>query len=401
MTDRVKPKKPQPEQAERLEAALVIHRIKDEEEDPNRKFVDSVTLRESSRTAIVTAHSAFVDQHSGDIHHHAIKLSKIPRYSKAEGGGWAIKVPNHIWIDDDGDDEIGKLRDFLSVVRDDLPEEEGRYLVVSLEEGDGHATALQRLIGLASSTDKAEALAKSIETVSGDPEALELLATFAANNPQAIEIATAALNIAKYRTALERLQELSENDAGETAFQTHLEEHNWLFGTDYCEHVDLRRATRDEIQDFIVRRTTDNYIEIIEIKTPLGGLDLFRYDESHDSHYAGAALSKVVGQVVKYIEKLDANRHMLLAEDGIDVNKIRARIIIGRDGDKGQQSALRNHNGHYHRIEVMTFDQLIRIGERIVGHMESVIQSSGSQRPTSGAETTVEAFIGDADDIPF
>ena len=50
--------------------------------------------------------------------------------------------------------------------------------------------------------------------------------------------------------------------------------------------------------------------------------------------------------------------------------KIRARVIAGRDGDEGQQTALREYNAHLHRIEVLTFDQLLRIADRVLSVFE-------------------------------
>jgi len=64
---------------------------------------------------------------------------------------------------------------------------------------------------------------------------------------------------------------------------------------------------------FVVGRTTDEFIELIEFKTPLDGAPLFYFDRSHDSFYPSADLSKVVGHVEKYIDKLDANRDSIWA----------------------------------------------------------------------------------------
>lgn len=54
--------------------------------------------------------------------------------------------------------------------------------------------------------------------------------------------------------------------------------------SEYSELVDRRTLTCDEQQDFVVRRTVDGYLEIIEIKTPLKGRALFRYDRSHNTY---------------------------------------------------------------------------------------------------------------------
>ena len=68
-----------------------------------------------------------------------------------------------------------------------------------------------------------------------------------------------------------------------------------------------------------------------------------------------------------------------------DTLKIKAVAIVGRDGDVYQQAALRNLNSHLHRIEVITYDQLIRIAERVISIF-------------SGQEATLDI---DDDDIPF
>lgn len=87
----------------------------------------------------------------------------------------------------------------------------------------------------------------------------------------------------------------------------------------------------------------------------------------------GAELSKVIGQVEKYLEKLDAARNSILANDHEDTAKVRAKVIIGRDGDEHQRQALRRFNGHLHRIEILTFDQLPRIARRVLQYLENAM----------------------------
>jgi hypothetical protein len=50
----------------------------------------------------------------------------------------------------------------------------------------------------------------------------------------------------------------------------------------------------------------------------------------------------------------------------VDPLKIRARVIIGRDGEAGQKAALRSFNAHLSRVEVLTFDQLLRIARQVL-----------------------------------
>ena len=156
-----------------------------------------------------------------------------------------------------------------------------------------------------------------------------------------------------------------------------------MFGSEYSELLDRRTWTRDDKQDFMLRRTVDGYLEIIEIKTPMP--ELFKHDLSRDSYYPSEALSRAIGQVTGYIEQLDSDRNRIRAIDHEDQLKIRARIILGRDGDKDQRTGLRNLNARLNRIEVLTYDQLLRIAGRVLNVF---------------AEQH-KAICNDIDDLPF
>lgn len=98
-----------------------------------------------------------------------------------------------------------------------------------------------------------------------------------------------------------------------------------------------------------------------------------------------------MGQVIRYIEEVERTRDSILAKDGCDTLKIRARIIIGRDGNEEHQNALRNFNAHLHRIEIYTFDQLLRVGKRVLDIFQEQISQDGGD----------DEVPPDEDDIPF
>lgn len=81
---------------------------------------------------------------------------------------------------------------------------------------------------------------------------------------------------------------------------------------------------------------------------------------------------------MNYIEKFDASPYEIKYRDGEKVSKVRAKVIIGCDGDDGQRQALHRLNGHLHRLEVLTFDQLLRIAERVAGCLEQDAQIATS-----------------------
>jgi len=173
-----------------------------------------------------------------------------------------------------------------------------------------------------------------------------------------------------YRQALATLQSLIEDPStSEATIQKHLEQNDWMFGSEYSVLLDRRTWTRDNTVDYMLQRTTDNFLEIIEIKTPFRE-PLLLHDTSHDSYYSSRKLSRVIGQVTHYIEEVERARDAILSKDGFDTSKIRAKIIIGRDGDLGQQTALRNLNSHLNRIEVVTYDQLLKIAANVLNIFE-------------------------------
>jgi hypothetical protein len=138
-----------------------------------------------------------------------------------------------------------------------------------------------------------------------------------------------------------------------------------MFGSEYSELLPRRTWTRDHELDYMLRRTVDDYLEIVEIKTAFSD-PLFIHDASHDSYHPSSKLSPVIGQVMRYIEDVERHRDSILAKDHADTLKIRARAIVGRDGSTEQRAALHNLNAHLNRIEIITFDQLLRIAERVL-----------------------------------
>ena len=199
-----------------------------------------------------------------------------------------------------------------------------------------------------------------------------------------------ASRIVQFKEIYKNLQTLiNTTNVSESMIQKHLEENPWCFGSEYSELINRRTWARDDNLDFMLRRTADNYLEIIEIKTPLKE-PLFIYDNSHKNYYSSSKLSQVIGQVVQYIEEIERQRDFIISKDKCDTLKIRARIIIGRDGDDEQKSALRNLNAHLHRIEIITFDQLLRIANRVLEVFEN-------ETINNDKENTIE----DAGDVPF
>jgi hypothetical protein len=359
-------------------APLVVNStVVDPTKKPDLSAVTSVNLRTRPRHRVDARYTVIRDRHTGEVHHNALTVETWRRQGTEE----VVDPKNTVSLTDEGDeDEIAKLHDFIGAAHAGvLTKQSGRLMVVAAPDEQEDADALQKIVGHLQSAGQYQVFAEVLREVGQDPALLQALTERAAKNPQLFAEAAAALRLVSYRNTVNGLRSLVEApDTKEEKFQELLAAHPWMFGSEYSELLPRRRWSRDENQDFVVRCTTDGFIELIEIKTTLGGVPLLLHDPSHDSHYPRAELSKVVGQVQKYIEVLDADRDRIKARDGEDTAKIRAKIIIGRDGDADQSAALRRFNGHLHRMEVLTYDQLLRIAERVVGYLEDALHPAGA-----------------------
>jgi hypothetical protein len=365
-----------PERDTHVNPPLTVHVAQiDPQRFPDLGSLQSVILKDGPQARKEAKYTVIRNRHTGDFHHDVVT---IKTYRKRQGE-WREDVEHTVTLSGEGEDEIRKLLEFLLSARIRLaPADVSKFILIAAPAGELDMAAVQRSLHALSATDRIDVIADILENVSHDANLLRVLVERASRDPQLFAEAAAALNIATYKQAVDQLKGLIEQGSKvrEAQFQELLTANPWMFGSEYSELLDRRRWTRDEQQDFVVRRTTDGYIELIEIKTPLEDTPLFNRDPPHRSYYAGAELSKVIGQVQNYIEKLDADRNAILANDREDTAKIRAKIIIGRDGDEEQQRTLRRFNGHLHRIEILTFDQLLRIAQNVLSYLESVLRPS-------------------------
>ncbi|MFM6003924.1 MAG: Shedu anti-phage system protein SduA domain-containing protein [Sphaerospermopsis kisseleviana] len=359
------------EMTETNQSTLVVQAASlDPERFPDLDNIESVILKQGPRSIKQAKYTTIRNRHTGTVHHYSLSIQTLGSSQKQ----WKEKPEKSITLESKGDDEIQKLMDFLAATHGNTSSRpDGDYTILKVPTQDINLESLQQLLSSLSISGRVDALTKILEFAEDKSELFNILVERVDKDPQLFADAAAALNLATYKNAVDKLKNLIDSGkVSESQFQKILEENPWMFGSEYSAILDRRTWTRDEQQDFVVRRTTDNYMEIIEIKTPLEGKTLFIYDKSHKSYYPAVELSKVIGQVQNYLEKLDGDRNSILANDGEDTNKIRAKIIIGRDGDKDQQKALRRFNGHLYRIEIITFDQLLRIAQNVLNYLQGI-----------------------------
>lgn len=364
-------------------------RIRESYRNPNVGKIHQVVLKDGPRVVRTATLLEIINPNTGGFHHYSLKIDSIDRTKS----GWFYRPERSIRLEGESPDEIEHLYRFLSALMEgSLSDRTGELHIIGSDEYAKLENLLDVMPSLASS-DKIELLKVILPNISGEASYIkDFIAAFRDSEPETVRNIAIASRIVEYRKAYDGLSDLVKGgeNSSEHVLQKHLEENPWMFGSEYSKLLDRRTWTRDDSLDFMLRRTVDNFLEIVEIKTPFSE-PLLLHDKSHDSYYPSAKVSTVLGQVMRYIEEVERDRDSILSKDRYDTLKIRARVIIGRDGTESQQMALRNLNAHLHRIEVITFDQLLHIAERVLSVFE---------RETSDIES-VEIDVCEDEDIPF
>ena len=298
--------------------------------------------------------------------HHHDSLSIETSYFRQDA--WCPDEKKSVTL---GEGEVDALTDFLLANRSGAADKNGHFLLVNKA---GAGAELMRLIEDLDVTDKADALAAVLRRTAERPALLKRLVARLAEDDCDLAATVATMNLEVCRRVVARLERMINDPiVTEHDYQKLLETNPWCFGSEYSCILERRRWTRDEVFDFVPRRTSDDRIELIEIKTPLDGKALFNVDTSHRTLYPAMELSKVIAQAENYLERLDRERNTILANDHIDVAKACVKIIIGRDGSEAQRAALHRHTSHLIRIDIITFDGLLRIAKRVLSYLDAPV----------------------------
>jgi Shedu protein SduA, C-terminal len=358
-------------------------RIREAYSNPNVGKIIQVVLKDGPQTFRIATLLEIIKPKTGELHHYSLKIDHIVRKKKA---GWFTKPERSVRLEGESPDEIDRLYMFLHALKQGgLTEEQGALHLIRSEDYARLESLLGALPNLPAS-DKIQLIRTLFDQLEDSPALVaDFVSAFEESSFETLRHIATSARFLEYRESYKLLQQLVQDPSTpEHDFQRHLSNNPWMFGSEYSELLSRRTWTRDDNLDYMLRRTVDGYLEIVEIKTAFSDR-LFIYDSSHESYYPSAKLSPVLGQVVRYIEEVDRNRDSIIAKDKVDTLKIRARAIVGRDGDAEQQAALRNLNAHLHGIEIITYDQLLRIAARVL----NVFANATAVPPENDAEPEV------------
>ncbi|MCX5070559.1 DUF4263 domain-containing protein [Micromonospora lupini] len=185
------------------------------------------------------------------------------------------------------------------------------------------------------------------------------------------EIADVVLLRAR-RQALRELDAVVLNrHSSERDLQRALEKNLWIFGgTQLADRLGPRRISRSIELDMTLLRP-DGTVHVVELKraaVPLLTHQRGRWVPTNEVHRA-------VAQAMNYLVVLDEDRARL-AEQGIDVRRASAAVIIGHPQFEEEASenevdaALRVYNSHLSRVEVVTYKQVVNRADRVLRLVE-------------------------------
>lgn len=300
--------------------------------------VASVTLREGPRGKKLARWMTIKNRHTGEVHHHALTIET----GKKRQGSWELDDKRAITLSDDEVDEIGRLVDFVRRARG-----EAEPQTAVREELAGVAQALAD----APAGDRAALLGELLAMLAGDREGLRQLARVAKHHPTGLAGVSAALEFGRLAAALDRLEGLVAAGAEPPAMRALLGEHPALLGGGPGERLATRIPGDDEHEDVIARRLADGRAELVYVGAAAGS--------ALDGHQPGAALTALLGRALADMAALAGERP-------------RAVILLGRDGDV---AALRALGDALRGIDLRTWDEVLRTGQRVLDAAKATVQN--------------------------
>ena len=379
-----------------------------------------VTVRASSRSPLVTTiailYDGDVDESENDceILYDSKRVTRVATYTRVDGSqNLHDKVrleslfhynqyDQSVWLKDEGKDRsLTHLFETLVAARH--VDSEGEYIVINASDLDPYDT--EWLMDVLFKDKRKLKLLPLITEFLSDEASTDQLHQLFSDHPNRAQSFYAAVNYERLYKALDdfkrRVAEGCERcknciEGGrcpESEYQRYLEDHYWILGSEYSEMLE-RGLTWKGTQDFNMRRTADDHLEVIEIKTP----EVVLFKQQNGRYIEKEEVVNAINQVDDYQKRVEDNWKALNRKyPDLRLDKVRGKVIIGRSNEHGAEeiTALRRLNARLHGIEVITFDQLIANAERmlkILGEQRTTVDSAPDPAPPPNSSVN---------DIPF
>jgi len=283
----------------------------------------------------------------------------LDAYDHRVSSGFDFDKPKYHWHCEG--EEIDRLIAFLGAFSKATTP--GAHAIVRLT--DSNAAPLRSIIqALTAGSVEAPQLAGLVSALAlRSRELRELPQLGEADNRRMV---ASALRAAHRSDALKSLVESIAVAAAETQFQEILDRNWWMLGGQYVRRVPWRHWTERDTLDMLLQ-TADGYFDVIELKRS----DVTLCIKHRGEVIVSAEVNRAVNQAAHYISGIESRRANLQLDYGLDLYKLKAKVVIGHIDDgasdaSAQREALRMYNSHLHDIQVITYDELVRIAEHVI-----------------------------------
>ena len=310
-------------------------------------YGDAIVLHETSRSRI-TFVPFFIP------HTDSTGLSvKITTYNKKEGN-LIVREEKTTTLNESASRKLlAALAQHLEVAKSN---EDGNYLLLRVSEGTAD-------IGSHDPVMVANALTKvlSQEDIVQHLNQAEL-------SDELIHSLRGAIRVREMQAAVADLRlNLDHQENNEQVYQQWCQNHSWAFGSAYVVNDEVRNITASDNLDMLLPTVIAGYRDLVELKRP--DMKVLLYDEAHRNHYWSSEVSKAIGQCHRYLDVLhEAAANGLRDHPEIVAYHPRAIIVIGRSNtwEDRELKALHGLNHRLSSVTVMTYDQLLAQGERLL-----------------------------------
>jgi hypothetical protein len=245
------------------------------------------------------------------------------------------------------------LRDHLAVAESD---QDGRYILIRVDQGTASL----------GDNDPAAVAAALAKVLSQNEIVRHLAATELSES--LIKAFRGAIRLNEMRSAVVELRNLLDSNEGtEERYQAWCKEHSWAFGNAYVMSDDVRDISTGDSIDLLLPTVISGYRDIVELKRP--DREVLIYDSAHRNFFFSAEVSRALGQVHRYLDVLqEVATNGLRDHPEIVAYHPRAIVVIGRSQgwDSAKLKALHGLNSRLSGVTVMTYDQLLAQGERLI-----------------------------------
>lgn len=340
-------------------------------------YSDAVVLVDNSRTRVTLV--PFFIKHNAGRTGLSVKITTYRK--KPPPDEWAVVEEKSLSLNESATQKLNKaLKDNFALAGED---HQGRYLLIPLDEGqaDLHGHDPKTIAGALTKILSQEDIAEHLQ----DLELTDELAS----------AMRGAIRLREMQSAVAQLREhLNNGENDEDVYQTWCEQHTWAFGNAYVMRDNVRQISTGDQLDILLPTVIAGYRDIVELKRP--DMKVLNYDSDHRNYYFTSEVSKTIGQCHRYLDVLHEEAGKGLRDHPeIVAYHPRAIMVIGRSNDwtEEKHKALHGLNRRLSGIKIMTYDQLLAQGERLVEML--------SHQPGEDATPTPDVFDDFDDDIPF